>query len=217
MILDYLDHLEFDSKDADYLFDAQMTLGRLSQGLFWLYEAVSKIDRNIHIKALKENIKICIVNGILDDIPLWLPSAFQWYAVSAYNYARLVGWLATRDNEFVKGYVKKVMPRITEYRHKIAAHFAITQPRNDNKADQIASIMTNIIYANQHLLAGAISEKLIDENGNEVVAKNKTAWSLTKSHLELIPRYWPNGPLDAHQSIQLSAGATRNLLIDYDI
>jgi hypothetical protein len=215
LILDHIDHLEFNSKDADYLFDAQMTLGRLSQGLFWLYDSVAKIDRGVHIKALKENVKICISNGVLQDIPSWLPCAFQWYAVSAYNYARLVGWLATRDKKYIKDYVKRVMPRIAEYRHKIAAHFAITQPRGDSDADQIASIMTNIVYANQHLLAGALSEILTDEKGNEDIAKNKTSWSLTKSHLELIPRYWPDGPLDAHQSIQISPGATRKIRVDY--
>ena len=35
MILDFLDKLDFSSNDEDYIFDAKMTLARLSQGLFW--------------------------------------------------------------------------------------------------------------------------------------------------------------------------------------
>jgi len=60
-----------------------------------------------------------------------LSCAFQWYAISAYNYVRLVGWLAIRNPKLLGEYINKVIPTITEYRHKIAAHFAITIPKDD--------------------------------------------------------------------------------------
>ncbi|MCL4529524.1 MAG: hypothetical protein M1282_08930 [Chloroflexi bacterium] len=146
----------------------------------------------------------------------WLSCAFQWYAVSIYNYIRLAGWLATKDTDFTNEYVNRVIPKITEYRHKVAAHFAITAPRNDNEADLRASIITNIVYAHGFLRAGALSEILIDENGKDVETKNKTSWSLTKTHQILCQRYWPNGLLDAFESFKISAGATRNFRINWE-
>ena len=78
---------------------------------------------------------------ILDGLPTGLLScAFQWYAVSACNYAQLVGWLATHNPEAAKDYMKKVMPRVSQFRNKVAAHFAITDPRRDNEADLAASV-----------------------------------------------------------------------------
>lgn len=216
MILDYIDKLEFISENEDYLFDAQMSLARLSQGLFWLYNSVAEAEQHVRNEALKDNTLICVVNGIIKEIPTeWLSCAFQWYAVSLHNYVSLVGWLISKDTRFVKDYTRKVLPIITEYRNKVAAHFAITDPRGDNEADLIASIMTNIIYAHGYLRAGAMSEIVTDEKGNEVKVSNKTSWSLTKTHEKLIPRYWIDGPLKASQSIKLSAGVTRKLKIDW--
>jgi hypothetical protein len=217
MILDHVENLELATGDEDYLFDAQMTLARLSQGLFWLYDSVSRAERRARKEAAKNNTLIAVVNGVIKDVPTdWLSCAFQWYAVSAYNYVRLVGWLATKDTDFTSAYVKRVIPRIAEYRHKVAAHFAITAPKKDNEADLMASIMTNIVYAHGFLRAGAISEILTDSQGNEIVVSNRTSWSLAKAHNALLPRYWPSGPLKASQSIKVSAGATRKIRIDWE-
>jgi hypothetical protein len=217
MILDHTENLTLISDDEDYLFDAQMTLARLSQGLFWLYNSVAQAEYIARQAAAKDNVLIGIVNGVIKDVPTdWLSCAFQWYAVSVYNYVRLVGWLSTKDTVFTNEYVKRVIPKVTEYRHKVAAHFAITAPRKDNQADLIASIMTNIIYAHGYLRAGAMSEILTDENGKEIMASNKTSWSLTKTHNALRSRYWPNGPLEAFQSFRISAGATRKIKIDWE-
>lgn len=216
MILDYIDRLEIEVDDDDYLFDAQMTLARLSQGLFWLNSSVTKAEINVRRGAAKDNTLIAVVDGPIKNVPTdWLSCAFQWYAVSVYNYVRLVGWLGTKDTDFARDYAYRVIPKITKYRHKVAAHFAITDPRNDNEADLITSIITSIIYAHGYLRAGALSEILIDETGNEVTVSNKTSWSMTKTHNELVPRYWPNGPLKTSQSIKLSAGATRKFKIDW--
>jgi hypothetical protein len=61
-----------------------------------------------------------------------------------------------------------------------------------------------------------MSEVITDSMGNEVKLSTKTSWSLTKVHNELIPRYWPDGPMKAYSSIKLSAGATRKFIIDWE-
>lgn len=217
MILDHIENLEFDPDDADYLFDAQMTLARISQGLFWLYSSVKESEKSIRQKALKENINLIVLDQSLSNVSIdWISCAFQWYSVSLYNYVRLVGWLATKDTKFVDQYIKRVIPRVTEYRHKISAHFALTAPRNDNAADLVASIMTNIVYANDYLRAGAMSEILSDKEGRDIVAKNRTSWSLTKTHEKITPRFWVNGPLETFQAIKFSAGSTRKFHIDWE-
>ena len=216
IILDHIDKLEIPESSEDYIFDAQMTLARLSQGLFWIYNEVGAEEKLVRLEAAKDNTLICIVNGVLENVPIWITNAFQWYAVSIHNYSRLVGWITTKDSEFAKKYSKKLLPRVSVYRNKVAAHFAITDPwKNDNDADLKSSIMTNIAYAHGYLLAGALSEILTDEEGNEIKSKNETSWSLTKTHEKLIPRFWPNGPLETHQSIKLSAGATRKFKLDW--
>ena len=76
--------------------------------------------------------------------------------------------------------------------------------------------LSNIVYAHGYLRAGAMSEIVTDEKGYEVKVSHKTSWSLTKTHNKLLPRYWPNGPLETSQSIKLSAGKTRKFKIDWE-
>ena len=143
--------------------------------------SVSQAEQLVRKNAAKDNVLIGITDGIIKNIPTdWLSCAFQWYAVSAYNYVRLIAWLSTKDSAFTKDYLKRVIPRVTEYRHKVAAHFAITAPRDDNEADMIASIMTNIVYAHGYLRAGAMSEILTDENENEITGNPIDLWQSTE-------------------------------------
>jgi hypothetical protein len=132
MIIDHLENLKLIADEEDYLFDAQMTLARISQGLFWLHDSVSKAENQARVAAKMDDVLIGVVDGILKNLPTdWLSCAFQWYAVSLYNYVRLTGWLATKDKNSVNEYVRRVIPRVASYRHKVAAHFAITSPRNE--------------------------------------------------------------------------------------
>lgn len=215
MILDYIDNLI--TQEDDF---AETTLARLSQGLFWLYDSVAEAEKHVRKKATEKNIQIGIIAGVLKDVPTdipieWLSCAFQWYAVSVYNYTHLVGWLAYKDAKKAKAYANKVLPRISKYRHKVATHFAITDPwKEDNEADQVASIITNIVYLHGYLRAGAMSEILTDDKGNKIESSYKISWSLTKAHDKLSSRYWPNGPIQVRDAIKLSAKATRKFRID---
>jgi hypothetical protein len=158
MILDYIENFELLDNEADNHFDALMALARLGEGLFWIHQEVAQIELDIRRESLKDNVEFAIAGGILEKKPFGLLScAFQWYAVSACNYAQLVGWLYTRNTASAKEYVRKVMPRLLNFRNKVAAHFAITAPHDDNEADLIASVMAHIIFVRGRLCAAALT------------------------------------------------------------
>jgi hypothetical protein len=208
VILDYLDHIELSEEDVERHFDARMALARLGEGLFWLYRTVGDFERQTQREADREDVKLAVAGGILDPLPMGLLScAFQWYAVSACNYAQLVGWLSTRDPESAKEYVKKVMPRLSLYRNKVAAHFAITDPRRDNEADLAASVMTHIVFAQGRLCAAALTPVLKAREDNVPVSRD-LSWSLTLAHESLVQRYWRGGPPKAFQSLKAPPGTT---------
>lgn len=208
MVLDHLEHLELSEEEVDQHFDARMALARLGEGLFWLYRTVGELERQARAEAVREDVRLVVAGGILDNKPMGLLScAFQWYAVSACNYAQLVGWLSTRNPESAKAYVKKVMPRLAQYRNKVAAHFAIADPRRDNEADLAASVMTHVVYADGRFCAAALTP-LVNGGATEIVASRDLSWSLTLAHERLLPRYWPDRPPKAFQSLKVPPGTT---------
>ena len=208
MVLDHLEHLELSEAEVDEHFDARMALARLGEGLSWLYRTVGELERQARAEAAREDVKLAVAGGILDNKPMGLLScAFQWSAVSACNYAQLVGWLSTRNPESAKAYVKKVMPRLARYRNKVAAHFAIADPRRDNEADLAASVMTHVVYAHGRLCAAALTP-VVTEGATEIVASRDLSWSLTLAHERLLPRYWPDQPPKAFQSLNVPPGTT---------
>lgn len=185
-----------------------MALARLGEGLFWVYRTVGELERQARLEAAPEDIRLAVAGGILESKPMGLLScAFQWYAVSACNYAQLVGWLATRNPEAAKAYLKKVLPRLSQYRNKVAAHFALADPRRDNEADLAASVMTHVVYAQGRLCAAALTQ-VVKDGATEIVASRDLSWSLTLAHERLIPRYWPDGPPKSFQSLRVPPGTT---------
>ena len=208
MILDHLERIVLSDDEVEEHFDARMALARLGEGLFWLYRTVGELECQARGEADREDVKLAVSGGILDNKPMGLLScAFQWYAVSACNYAQLVGWLSTRNAESAKAYVKKVMPSLAQYRNKVGAHFAITDPRGDNEADLAASVMTHIVYAQGRLCAAALTP-VIRAGATELVASRDLSWSLTLAHERLLPRYWPGGPPKAFQALKVPPGTT---------
>lgn len=209
MILDYIDNLELPDDEVDNHFDARMTLARLGEGLFWLHREVGKLEVQARKEAAKDNTLIQLVGGsVLNDKTAGLLScAFQWYAISACNYVQLAGWLAKRNTKFAKDYMKRVLPRLLNYRNKVAAHFAITEPyTEDNEADLAASIMTNIIYAHGRLFAAALTPVVVGNGKQEIQVSRDLSWSLTLAHEKLVKRYWTNGEPKSYQAIRVPPG-----------
>ncbi len=185
-----------------------MALNRIGAGLWWIYQMVLDWERILVSEARAEDIQLAIVGGILENKPMEVLSCtFQWYAVSACSYARLVGWLKTGDPDAAREYTQSVMPRTFSFRNKIAAHLALTDPRNDNEADLRTSVMTQIIYYQGRLCAGSLSP-ILNPGGKETAASRDLSWSLTLTHERLSARYWPDGPPAAYQAIRVPPGTS---------
>jgi hypothetical protein len=215
VILDHLDNIQLSDGEVDGHFDALMALARLGEGLHWLFQTVMALERKAQSDAARENIQIAVTGGVLESQPIGLLScAFQWYAVSACNYAQLVGWLATGDPKSAKDYVRRVAPRLAEYRNKVAAHFALTDPRRDNEADLAASVMTQVVYAHGRLFAAALTP-VLDIPAGEVAPSRDLSWSLSLAHERLIPRFWPAGPPKAFHSLRVPPGTTASFNVSW--
>ena len=88
---------------------------------------------------------------------------FHWFGVSVYNYARLIGFMRGLSqgafsrsdlgeplkcksiSEVVDAYVNGIpeLQHVRIWRHKVAAHFAITAPHKD---DNIATLDLSVIF-----------------------------------------------------------------------
>lgn len=208
VILDHIDRIVLSTEEVERHFESRMALARLGEGLSWLYQAVGQLERQAQAAARPQDVRIALAGGLLSGQPLgFLSCAFQWYAVSACNYAQLVGWLSSDDSEAAKAYARRVAPRLWLFRNKVAAHFALTDPRRDNEADLAASVMTQVVYAHGRLCAAALLPAVRDAD-QVIEASRDYSWSLTLAHERLIPRWWPDGPPKAFQSLRIPPGTT---------
>jgi hypothetical protein len=216
MILDYIEKLELADDSDEQSFYSRNALAQLANGLFYLNSEVSRIERGYLGKTNQDEDEIQFVGKLIEKLPIGrLCSMFQWYAVSACNYARLVGWLVKQDSQFAISYVKEVMPKLYKYRNKVAAHFALTKPdKDDNEADQEASIRAHICIKGKHIYLAAISP-VIQIEGKEVSSNQKFSWSLTQVHKLLIKRYWPNTEPKYSTKLMILAGETITANIDW--
>jgi len=133
----------------------------------------------------------------------FLPNVFNWFSISVTSYCRTVKFLdimqknnwttkdVFRNKQKIKDgceeYIKKVVPEIYTWRNKIAAHYAITDPKKeDNEATLEYSLLTPVTWLNNHYCVGALNL----EKENE--ASSMPKWSIIETLEEkLIPRYWP--------------------------
>jgi hypothetical protein len=136
-----------------------------------------------------------------------LVSAFHWYAMSAYQYALIVGAIAYRnDNSRPKPdeYVQSVMPEIFVFRNKSAAHTAWAKPhRNDTEAERFASIvpLPQFAYGSWHMGAKVV----VGEGPDQHTSKRIKLWSISKTHEQLRQRYWHDDQIrGATLAIQLA-------------
>lgn len=196
--LDYVDEIKY-SVDCKPLKNMQ-ALDYLSHGIFRLAQTV----RAEEIQWSEQGFVFSM--GGIDPIVV---AAFDWFVISVTNYARIVGlvdlmvtekWTSLelceqqnqrRVKQHCDQYMKRVLPNVSEWRNKVSAHPAATDPRsNDNQASIEHSLMCLVTYNKPYF---------------EVSAKWSTggyssqlpSWTLTKVLEEnLIPRFWPKMKLD---------------------
>jgi hypothetical protein len=122
--------------------------------------------------------------------------AFQWYAVSAWNYVRTVGWIGEVTGvcgRKAREYAEDVGSAFMAYRDKVAAHFAgATESRRDNEAERQMSMFPPIGWSGDALYANPM--KLVRKSKGKVSDSSVLGpWSLSKTHTKLSKRYWPDG------------------------
>ena len=130
---------------------------------------------------------------------------FHWFANSLVNYVQLVGFIDVMSRnrwtierledreikrlvrEHRKRYIEGIeeLEKVRKWRNKVAAHFAATDPFNDDTVGTLQDSIQNPItyskpyyYANLHVFGLGESESVIPE------------WSLTETFESLAPRYW---------------------------
>lgn len=143
-----------------------------------------------------------------------LPNVFNWYSISLVSYLRLVAFLeGLEKGTFVRndlvdrskfdkiaGLGEKYVDSLSEFaapvqwRHKVAAHPAITYPRkskgaaHDNMATMEATVMHPIAYSNHRLGVNELKFAKTDSRG-EMQASELRSWSLTEMQETFLTRF----------------------------
>ena len=193
--IDYIDKLELTDDEASKHFNELHSLGYLAHGLWFLYDQILKIEDQINERAGKNKRVFHYGNSPdLEGIPQDLVAcAFHWYAVSACNYVKMIGWLVSNsDSTKAREYMERVLPQVYLWRHKVAAHFAIIDPRkDDNAADLAKSVMFPISFDDDAFYANSLTLTQ-SSGGKSSISCQDMRWSLTHTHRSLILRYWPS-------------------------
>ncbi len=138
----------------------------------------------------------------------FIACTFHWFAISLVNYLRMValvdvltrnGWriydLTTQGckdtvRRHCREYVKDVIPDIAIWRNKVGAHFAATDPFNDDNLGTLqTSIAHPITYTRPYYRANDV-RLVVDGQEPEI-----PSWAMTETYERLIPRYWPSRKL----------------------
>ncbi|MFA5633365.1 MAG: hypothetical protein WC997_17865 [Porticoccaceae bacterium] len=162
-------------------------------------------------------------NGILPDAcgymtftdEIYLPSCyFEWFAVSVVNHLRLVAlleigcqrqWgikaLASKENAVeIKAhcskYVLEAVPDLLEWRHKIAAHYSITDPRRD---DSVASLLRSVSLKVWYQKGRLVADGVTPPGKDPLADPGSKPWSLAERFEQLAPRFWPHLKLPPFQ------------------
>lgn len=145
---------------------------------------------------------------LLGSPPDLVPCAFNWFAITLVNYLRLIalvelmnanGWksdaLSDKANReaittHCREYVRTAVPEIYLWRNKVAAHFAATDPfQDDNLGTLEQSIMNPVSYIYPYYFVGFMKWHTAGEQSQ------LPTWSLTKTYEDLRERFWPDQTL----------------------
>jgi hypothetical protein len=196
MMIDHIDNLNLTDNQVRNSYNELHSLDYLAEGLKFLYDQVQKLEAEV-IKRVGKDKRVCLYGNAptLKGVPHGLVAcAFHWYAVTVCNYVKMVGWLEGGDSNKARQYTESVLPQVYLWRHKVGAHFArhtpkLTGKNKDTVADLAMSAMFPIAFINDAFYASPF--KLSLRQSGRPSTSQSMQWSLTHTHRELIPRYWP--------------------------
>ena len=176
----------------------------LQHGMEFLYRQASHCDLAVKQRVNPNNDVNFFGSGnfpAFDCVPkTLLTCSFHWYAISACQYVKTVGAIAYRldsNRPMPNEYAKRVIPSVSVFRDKVAAHFSwTTENRRDNDAERLASILPPLTFQNDsfHVGGWTVALRRGDKSSQSDAIK---PWSLCKVHEELRKRYWPEQKITA--------------------
>jgi hypothetical protein len=193
-ILDYLDNLVLKDSENPGHGNELNSLCYLNQGLWFLYEYVLSVETQIVQQIPKETDVMFFGNapGLRREVQELIACMFHWYAVSACNYVKMIGWLVNEgDAAKSTDYLRRVLPSVKIWRDKIGAHFAKHSPRDENVSDLEMSVIFPVSFDRDAFYAGAFVLGSVTD-GVKTESRKDMRWSLTHIHRDLVPRYWPS-------------------------
>ncbi len=190
VVLDSIESIVLSTDEQTKFYAELLALDTLARGLDWLFWQVHRFESTI----VKQHPSLSNPNaGQWADLPV-VACVFQWYAVSACNYAWLVGWLAERTGQIstsAKEYRNRAAgDDLVNFRDKIAAHFAKAMTsRHDSDADKLASILSSLTtFSGGHFSAPVgVAGTIIEDDKSE---SSVWPWSLAEAHARFFQRYW---------------------------
>lgn len=201
-VLDHLERVELDEEATTRFAFELEAIRYLREGLDFLALGVNRVEHELRerIDPAKEATTLSYgKDPDLAGVPYGVvASSFHWYAVSACNMVRLVGWVARELDDgrpSPRQYMETVMPRISAFRDKIAAHFAGTLNHSyDTPAERTLSTLPPVVFTKGYFVATPFVLVRAEADTLESSATSAMEpWSLTVAHAELGRRYWEPG------------------------
>lgn len=194
MIIDHVDNLELSDEEAEQYYNELNLLRTLAAGLNFLNHQTRTVEDEVRNRLDPGKYYRGYGNvPWLEGIPRELIScAFRWYSVTVCDYVKIVGWLCNkRDTRKANAYLRKVIPEVHNWRNKVGAHSAFTDPRGDTPADLfIIGTTWNIGFEDDAFAVGTLTASIRLQEGDSTSRQDRQ-WSLTHTHQQLSSRYWP--------------------------
>ena len=191
MIIDHVDKFELSDEEVKRYHNVLNLLKTLATGLEYLSNQVSKFEDEIRdgqpTRVFGGGGNHPMFRGIPMDL---IYCAFKWYSVTACDYVRTIGWLTHGENkEKARDYLIRVIPEVRNWRNKVGAHLALTDPRRDDTpADLFIISSTWEIGFHDGFVAGPLIATLGSTDGGSTSRQDRK-WSLTDTHKQLASRY----------------------------
>ena len=200
-----VDHIDNIAVTRDTHHNNLNVLHSLHIGMFHL----AQFARHREMEALEKygRDKIRFESDFGSYLELLLGCVFDWFAISLVSYMRTIQLMRVMEannwgledlrsksaKEKLRNarnvYINKIAPDVLQWRNKIAAHRAATDPRSDSLALLTYSTFPTVSYHSPYYVVGGLT---FSTDGSTSTFKE---WSLTKKYEQLAPRYWPDQQL----------------------
>ena len=211
MVIDKILNVEVNEQEFK---NELQSLNDLYNGLHFLYTSIRPWELKITENRPDKKVFFVgyppefLMNGIPHDLFTYLPSTFHWFSTSLINYARLCGFVVSREQNIITdedvntpnihrikqactNYVESIpeLEHVKKWRNKVSGHFALTDPRNDdNIATLEESVRDSIGFLDYRFRTNlTISSKA---NALESFDSELPTWSLTETFELLANRFW---------------------------